>query len=343
MNAPEEPPLYEELPGKAVHPRGRFKHVMALALNPLTHFDDGVIRCITSREGDVAVSGFVDHSQLHLVSRSEDGTYEIGEPLCIENEDRMIGPLLPDGFEFLGLEDPDLAVDTNGELHLYCTVPLINRATGESRIYLGHAHGPALSSLCMTEPVLGMPDRAAKEVTLAPAASDGVHRHLVESSAHGTEFSAYSTVRVAKAQEAGPCWEFGETIFHPAHRGIEWAAGHASPGPLLPRSFIDVGENKLLGFFNGREADRVDREQVVFGMFSVGLFIYDYEHGEIPWVSSQPFIIDSEAETITFASQFVETAPGEGILYAHVDDSFVRAYRITAEGLRRALPLEDAA
>jgi len=35
-----------------------------------------------------------------------------------------------------------------------------------------------------------------------------------------------------------------------------------------------------------------------------------------------PFIRDSEARNITFASAFVETGKGEGILYAHIDDSF---------------------
>jgi hypothetical protein len=326
------------LPGQAVDPQGRFKYVMALALNPQTQFEDGVIRCITSREGSVDVSGFVDHSELHVVARTGAHTYEIGERLMIENEDRMIGPLLPDGFEFLGLEDPDLALDGEGTLHLYCTIPLINRATGESRIYLGHADGPDLAQLCMTEPVLMHPGKAAKEVTLMPPSTDGICRHLIESSAPGTDFSAYSTVRVAKAAGFGPPWEFGETILHPATAGIHWVGGHASPGPSLPRSFIDVGEGKLVFFLNGRERDRVENEQVVFGMFSLGLAIYDYEHGELCWVSPLPVVEDADAKTITFASQFIQTAPGEGILYAHIDDSFVRAYAVSAEGLRAMLP-----
>jgi hypothetical protein len=41
--------------------------------------------------------------------------------------------------------------------------------------------------------------------------------------------------------------------------------------------------------------------------------------------------------SLTFASQFVETAPGEGILYAHVDDSFVRAYTLKAEWIKELL------
>ena len=48
--------------------------------------------------------------------------------------------------------------------------------------------------------------------------------------------------------------------------------------------------------------------------------------------------MDTESVTITFASQFIETAPGEGILYAHVDDSFVRAYTLRAAGLEKLIP-----
>jgi hypothetical protein len=98
-----------------------------------------------------------------------------------------------------------------------------------------------------------------------------------------------------------------------------------------------VGKEKLLGVINGREANQKIGEEVKYGMFSIGLFIYDYENGKIDWISPKPFIQDSEAKTITFASQFVETNVGEGILYAHVDDSFVRAYTLYAEGIRALL------
>jgi hypothetical protein len=136
----------------------------------------------------------------------------------------------------------------------------------------------------------------------------------------------------------GKPWKFGETVFHPKEHKIPWIGGHASPGPLLPKSFIDMGENKMLGIMNGREANKKVGEEIKYGIFSVGLFIYDYELGKIDWVSPDPLIRDTEARTITFASQFVETKPGEGILYAHVDDSFVRAYTLNAEGIRELLP-----
>ena len=89
---------------------------------------------------------------------------------------------------------------------------------------------------------------------------------------------------------------------------------------------------------NGREANQKLGDKIKYGMFSVGLFIYDYENGKVDWVSPEPLIRDSEAKIITFASQFVETKNGEGVLYAHVDDSFVRAYTLYAEEIRALLP-----
>jgi hypothetical protein len=190
----------------------------------------------------------------------------------------------------------------------------------------------------MTMPVL-MDEGAggAKEVSIAPIGKQGVRYNLVESSAQ-EEDTAYSTVRTAIAEDMGGPWEFGETVFHPGESQIPWIGGHASPGPLLPKDFIDVGEGRLLGIMNGREANQKRGAEIRYGMFSVGLFIYDYENGKIDWVSPEPFIQDSQAKTITFASQFVAQGRGRGVLYAHVDDSFVRAYALDAEAMRSLLP-----
>ena len=192
----------------------------------------------------------------------------------------------------------------------------------------------------MTEPVL-LDDKtlgaSAKEVSIAPVSSKGVRYNLIESHAREPEGS-YSTVRVAIAEDMGTPWKYGKTVFHPAEHNIPWIGGHASPGPLLPKEFIDLGEGKLLGIMNGREANQKLGDKIKYGMFSVGLFIYDYENGKGDWVSPEPLIRDSEAKIITFASQFVETKNGEGVLYAHVDDSFVRAYTLYAEEIRALLP-----
>ena len=44
---------------------------------------------------------------------------------------------------------------------------------------------------------------------------------------------------------------------------------------------------------------------------------------------------DPDAKNITFASDFVQD---KKILYAHVDDSFIRAYEIDAKELKKLLP-----
>ena len=204
-------------------------------------------------------------------------------------------------------------------------------------IYLGHAVGKDLDSLEMTEPVLASPTISAKEVSIAPVNTHGFRNNLIES-AEIIDGTWFSTVRVAVAHDMGKRWEFGETIFRPYENNLPWIAGHASPGPLLPREFIDVGKDKLLGIMNGREANQKIGDITKYGKFTVGLFIYDYEKGKIDWVSPKSFIQDSEAKTITFASQFVLTGPGEGILYAHVDDSFVRAYTTKASLIKNILP-----
>lgn len=338
---------YIEHEGKAVKPDNRFKHVMAIALDPRSQFTKGIIRCITSREGNVQEHGYVDKSVLHLIERDDHGIFHIDDELIIEGTEALIADLLSktsgQGWEFIGLEDPDIWIDEKTNLlHIYFTLPIINKRLHTAQIYLGHAVGADFDSLKMTEPTLRadrgpLHNEGAKEVSIAPLNSVGLRINLVESGDLRPDFH-YSVICTAVAEDMGTPWKYGDIVFHPAEHKIPWIGGHASPGPLLPKSFIDIGENKLLGIMNGREANAKIGNKTKYGMFSVGLFIYDYEHGKIDWVSPEPFIQDSEAVTITFASQFVETGPGMGILYAHVDDSFVREYTLNAAEMENILP-----
>lgn len=332
---------YSEHKGKVVD-KGKFSHIMAIALNPKNN-KEGVVRCIVSREGDVKIKGYTDRSVLYKV-KSIKGLekYEFTDELEIKGTDELIETLLDPNYDFIGFEDPDLTADDQGLLHLYFTIPLISKDKSKhfNIITLGHAVGKSLNDLEMTLPVLPIKTDGttnSKELSLAPKNSKGTRLNLVESRDRvgGT---TYSTVRVARAKDFGPIWKFGRTVFHPKTDGFPWCAGHASPGPLMSQEFIDVGENKRIGLMNGREANVVKDGKTIYGVFSVGLFIYDFELGKIEWVSEKPFIIDSEAEIITFASQFVDTGSGEGILYAHVDDSFVRAYTINGAAVKKLLP-----
>lgn len=330
---------YTQHPGKVVEAHGKFEHVMAIALNPLSNYREGVIRCIVSREGNVAESGYIDRSALYKIKLNSLNNFEIGEKLEIEHFKEVIDRIKGEHDDFLGLEDPDIWVDDQtGLIHLYFTMPIKEAGKVHYSIHLGHAVGKNIDSLKMTEPTLvDAGNGGAKELSIAPLNSKGIRYNLVESSYKGKHW-IYSTVRFAISHNMGKAWEFGEHVFNPEDHAISWIGGHASPGPLLPESFMFVGKGKRLGVLNGRELNQKVGHKTVYGMFSVGLFIYDYENGKIDWVSPEPLIVDSEAKTITFASQFVETKPGEGILYAHVDDSFVRAYTIKASDIREMVP-----
>lgn len=339
MNKP-----YIQHPGKVAEAGERFEHVMAITLNPRTGNKEGIIRCIVSREGDVTKAGYLDRSALYKIKGDSLEKFEITEELKIKNSEEIIKELTGSDGDFIGLEDPDIWIDEKTDLmHVYFTMPVKMAEVDEERhhlwsVNLGHATGKDLDSLEMTAPsLIGTQNRNAKEISIAPLNSKGFRYNLIESGNKRPDW-IYSTVQIAIAHDMGKPWEFGEIVFHPADAKIPWIGGHASPGPLLPKSFINLGENKLLGIMNGREANQKVGKETKYGMFSVGLFIYDYENGKIDWVSPELLIIDTEAVTITFASQFVETKPGEGILYAHVDDSFVRAYTLNAGAIKRLLP-----
>lgn len=330
---------YTQHEGKVIEDK-HFKHVMALTLDPTSDYARGVLRCIVSRTGDPGVKGNIDRSELHLVSGNL-AHFEVGEKLQLKNAEEIIATLGGDEWDFLGLEDPDIIIDPDTNLtHLYFTMPFrsMDPTKEEGIVHLGHAVGKNLDSLAMTMPaVQGKLSDGAKELSVAPKNKSGVRHNLVESSSI-EDGVYYSTVRRADAESLGEPWILGDTLFHPKEGGIRWADGHASPAALFTKDFIDMGEGKMLGLLNGRGANRIVDGKTVYDPFRVGLFIYDYEQGAIDWVSPEPLIEDSEAKNITFASQWVETSTGEGILYAHVDDSFVRAYTLKATDIKSLLP-----
>jgi len=331
--------LFKQHKGTVID-KGKFEHIMALALDPTNH-SRGVVRCIVKREGVAGIKGFLDKSVLYS-AKSIDGLeeFKLDKLLEIKGQEKIIGRLKKSYQEFIGLEDPDIYWEENKRLyHIYFTIPLIGKGKSPSDIHLGHAQGKNLEALEMTKPVLspwGVDTGGAKELSMAPINKDGVRLNLVESKDRIGKVG-YSTIAVGISEDYGPPWKFGDVVFHPKRDGYKWCEGHASPGPLLPRSFIDMGENKRVGILNARSATQFLKGKTLYGPFRIGLMVYDFEKGKIEWVSKEPLIEDSKAENITFASQFVQTGKKEGILYAHVDDSFVRAYTLYSDGIRQLI------
>lgn len=331
----------KEINKKILAANKNFNHVIALTLDKSSRYKHGFVRCINSREGDVTVKGYIDHSKIYHVVGRPPHDYKIVDELVMKGEKETLNLLVDEGWECIGFEDPDIYYDETDKLyHLYFTIPLkpIDKSVrARMKIHLGHAQGADLHSLKMTSPVLySDQDKYAKEVSIAPKNSYGYRINLIESR-NIVDGVSYSVVQTVKANSLSGPWEYKKIVFHPKEHKISWIGGHASPGPLFPKKFIDVGKNKLLGLINGREANKVINGKVVYGVFSVGLFVYDFELGKIDWVSDKPFIQDSKATTITFASQFIQTKKDKGIIYAHIDDSFIRAYEVTVESINKYL------
>lgn len=343
--------VYKEHKGKVIKTNGKFKLIMAIAVNPENH-KEAILRCIVSRTGDITKTGSHDISKLYLLKGKSLTKFSIDKELKIKNSDKIIKQLYKKGQEFIGLEDPDIFYDEKSKIyHLYFTMPYIVPKTKPSCVYLGHAVGKNLNSLIMTKPVvMGKYDFGfwAKEVSIAPLNKAGARINLFESAdkvrlPNGL-VRTFGTVRSVVARDMGKSWQAKEVVLHPYklsqnNKVYKWIAGDASPGPLLPSTFIDIGKNLRVGIMNGCEMPKYKNGEKIFGgNFTVGLFVYDYERGKILWVSEKPIIKDSKAKRITFASQFIQTKPNEGILYAHVDDSFVRAYTLYGDKIRKILP-----
>lgn len=331
--------IFHQHSGKVIEANQLIKHVMAISLDPTTQYRYGLARVIIDRSGNVDQAGYLDKSELHIIERVDQHVYALKDRLTIKNSDPILNELFPKYVGFLGFEDPDIFVDPeSGLMHAYFTIPIKNKTDDGYLIHLGHCIGTDLMNLEMTRPAIIAEDgySGAKEVCVMPKNRNGLRLNLVESGLKGKNY-AYSTIRIATCYNINEAWELGDHIFNPENCRIPWIAGHASPGPLLPENFINLGEGKRIGFINGREANIRKGKNIHYGKFQIGLFIYNYEEGKIEWVSPEPIIFDSEATTITFASQYVPIDDKTGILYAHVDDSFVRAYTIEADKVKKIL------
>lgn len=303
----------------------------------------GIVREIVKREGDVAVPGFIDRSQLYVVESNDLLEWKMKKELEIKGVSKIINQHSNDKMFFIGLEDPDIYIDENDRVHVYFTIAY-KLSNGEGYVtYLGHAMGRDLDHLVATRPVLspGISKigkvSGFKEAAISPEAFSFGRIILAESGyINEGDLEGVSTVIAAAATEMGKPWRFLRTVADPAKMKYNWIKGHMSPGPILPRDFINVN-GLLVGFLNGREETKRISGLKIYGKFRVGLMLFNSEAGLVPWIAPEPLIDDADASTVTFASDFVRLNNDEGILYAHVDDSFIKAYKINAKELKNTI------
>jgi len=338
---------------------------MALALVSRDMNTGGIMRVIKSREGDIAIPGFVDTSQLYIANHDYEDHWKIGMPLKIKDTNEILEAIQPEGSRFIGLEDPDI-IDTKSGVDIYFTIPFLSTGSvfvpnkPDYGVFLGHASGNSLDNLVMKQPVLSSIlttntegqqfSRGFKELCPSPMNSHGFSYHLVES--HDLiDGIDYSTIAVVRATSNDGPWEFIADVIHPAllaekykdfskgdPSAYNWCGEHASPCRLLPSTFVDSGRY-MVGIMNGRSP----KTQNIYGRFLPGLFLYDINRGEVVWVDPQPLFDDPGARTIVFASDFILPAGSDnssGTLLAHIDDSRVYSYEIMSEVIYGRLPKE---
>jgi len=317
------------------------KPIMALAVDEFSPKNNikGIARVIYKRKGTPNIPGFIDRSKLILV-KSKNGLdwKKIGN-LKIKGIDDIIVDRTKDDRYFIGLEDPDILVDENGRKHVYFTIAFKYKGKNWYDVYVGHAEGDSLKNLTATEPILGKVDNKIagfKEICPSPLTIEGLRLILAETFVNRGGERKYSAISVSKARDFSKKWDYQKLVHDPEKETKNWCAGHSSPCRIFDPDFLNYN-GYLVGIMNGREPTKKVYGKKLYGKFRPGLFLFDGKLGEIVWIDDSPLFEDPDAKTITFASDFIQTGKDKGILYCHVDDSFVRAYEINAKELRKYL------
>jgi hypothetical protein len=291
----------------------------------------GVAREITGSRGSVDEEGFIDESKLILVRSPNLLKWKKISDLEIDGIDQVIKRFGNYNLKFIGLEDPSIVVE-RGVTHLYFTIAYKLKNRDAFAVFLGHAKGKNLSNLVATDPVLSPRvtknnvSRGFKEVSISPTVTKKGRINITEST-HGI---SNTIIIAAFAETLDPPWKLLKTVLNPKKLGYDWCEGDLSPCCFLP---IKV-KGLLVGIINGRQKPTKVKTRVTYGKFRPGLILFNPKTGKIPWISPEPLFEDPDATTITFASDFVKLSKDKGILYCHINDSFVRAYEVDLKELK---------
>jgi len=326
--------MYKEPVMGKVHPS---KRVMALAIDHSTIKDKikfGLAREITKTQGDVNIPGYTDESKLILVKSNDLLKWEKVEDLKIEGIDGVINNIKTKG-KLIGLEDPDI-INYKKIKHVYFTIAF-KLSNKFYKIYLGHAKGKILSQLKTTAPLIGPRKDISgfKEVAISISKNMALTEMGIFNKNTGIE--GISIISLLKIDNPESNWKFKKIVLDPRKIKYEWCNGHLSPCRILDSSIDGLN----IGIVNGREKSVVNGKSIRYGKFRPGLILFNPKTGEIPWISREPLFEDPDAETITFASDFIKLNNKKGILYCHVNDSFVRAYEINLDELKKYVKLNS--
>ncbi|MFH1376552.1 MAG: hypothetical protein ABIH25_02855 [Candidatus Woesearchaeota archaeon] len=292
----------------------------------------GLAREITKSKGNPDVAGFIDESKLIIVKSKDLLNWKKVCDLKIKGINKIIKSLGKKNRFFIGLEDPDIIVN-NKTKHVYFTIAFKLKDKIAYNVYLGHAQGKSLDNLKATKPVLSPTKnfRGFKELAFSPYKIKNKRICLNESQIIRKNEEIQLIVSTISAKFGKP-WKPFKIVLEPAKAKYKWIQGHASPCKIFPTKFINH-KGLLVGIINGREKNKGKK----YGKFRPGLILFNPKTGEIPWVSPKPLFEDPKARTITFASDLIQINKDEIILYCHVNDSFVRAYKINKKAIEKLI------
>jgi len=317
------------------------KRFMALCLQPRANKPfRGLARQVITREGSENVPGFLDLSKLVIVESEDLLKWQVVGDLKIKGIEKVVENFQKDTTRFIGLEDPDILLDEYGVLHVYFTIAYRYLEKEEYDIFLGHAFGKSLEKLNATNPLLGPIEEefmGFKEIAFSEKSTVRYYFNLVEAVRKREAFGD-SVIACVRADRLGSGWNFEKISFYPEKSGSPWCNGHASPCRILPKEVINLNKRLRVLLINGREKNRIIDGKRRYGKFRPGLALYNTETGEIPWVDFKHLIEDPKATTITFASDIFALDREHILVYAHVNDSFVRVYRIELGAIKERLP-----
>jgi hypothetical protein len=282
----------------------------------------------------------VDESKLIAIESKDRLNWKKTYDLKIKGIEKIIKKLSGKNKYFIGLEDPDIWRDEKGITHIYFTIAFKYKKKTGFEVYLGHAQGKKLNNMSATPPVLSpIPSKnikGFKEVSISVSNKKNYRINLTEAVIfkNNNEFSAIATT---KSRDMAKPWKHLGIALNPKKMKYLWCKGELSSCCFFPKDFV-MYNNLLVGIINGREHKKIVGHKKVYGKFRPGLILFNPETGRIPWISKEPLFEDPDSKGVTFASDFIHTKKYEGILYAHVNDSFVRAYKINLKELKRLLP-----